>query len=201
VPKFKTREEWLDAMTAALRPKFKANGTPIPAKVRASCGWPATGALARKHRTIGQCWDASASEGGNCEIFITPTLSDPIKVGGVLVHELLHAALETMNPDQHISHGPIFKHAMGGLGLTGKATATGESAELKRELAAIAKKLGKYPHSALRITRKGKVQSTRLLKAVCPDCGYTIRVTAKWVEVGLPTCVCGGEFELSSKNA
>ena len=43
----KTREEWLNAMTAALRPKFKANGTPIPAKVRISCGWPARGRSSR----------------------------------------------------------------------------------------------------------------------------------------------------------
>lgn len=196
--KFKTREEWLEAMTAALRPKFKTNGTPIPAKVRASCGWPATGATSKKNRRIGECWNAVSSEGGYCEIFISPTLSDPLKVGGVLVHELLHAALETSNPDEHIGHGAKFSRAMGPLGMTGKATATGESAELKRELAAIAKKLGKYPHSALKITGRGKVQSTRLLKAVCPECGYTIRVTAKWVEVGLPTCPCGEQIEAAA---
>jgi len=193
--RFKTREEWLNAMTAALRPKFKANETPIPAKVRISCGWPARGATANKNRRIGECWPGKLSEGGYCEIFITPTLSDPVKVGGVLVHELLHAALETMHPKEDVGHGAKFKAGMVPLGMNGKATATGESAGLKRELAAIAKTLGKYPHSALKITRGAKVQSTRLLKAVCPECGYTIRVTAKWVEVGLPTCPCGIEIE------
>lgn len=196
--KYKTREEWLSAMLAALRPKFKANGTPIPAKVRVSCAWPSTGAVARKNRRDGECWAASSSEGGYCEIFITPTLSDPVKVGGVLVHELLHASLETANPDKSIGHGSKFAQAMGALGMTGKPTATGESAELKRELAAIVKTLGKYPHSALKLSPRGKVQTTRLLKAVCPECGYTIRVTAKWVEVGFPTCPCGGEIEAAA---
>lgn len=31
-------------------------------------------------------------------------------------------------------------------------------------------------------------QPTRLLKAECPVCGYTIRVTQKWVAQGLPVC-------------
>lgn len=196
--KFKTREEWLNAMTAALRPKFKENGTPIPAKVHISCAWPASAATARKNRRIGECWPASASEGGYYEIFISPTLSDPVEVGGVLVHELLHSALESKYPDKHVSHGPIFAKAMAGLGLTGKPTATGESAELKRELKAMARKLGKYPHAALKVTTRGKVQTTRLLKAACPECGYTIRVTAKWVEVGLPTCPCGEQIEAAA---
>jgi len=196
--RFKTREEWLNAMTAALRPKFKANGTPIPAKVHISCAWPSSGATARKNRRMGECWAAASSEGGYAEIFITPTLSDPVKVGGVLVHELLHAALDAQFPDDHIAHGSKFKRAMAPLGMNGKATATGESAELKRELVALAKKLGKYPHSALKIRHGGKVQSIRLLKAVCPECGYTIRVTAKWVEVGLPVCPNGDEFELAA---
>lgn len=34
-----------------------------------------------------------------------------------------------------------------------------------------------------------KKQSTRLLKAECAECGYVVRVTAKWVnEVGAPRC-------------
>lgn len=35
-------------------------------------------------------------------------------------------------------------------------------------------------------------QSTRLIKAACGDCGYTIRVTQKWLEQGNPGCPCGG---------
>lgn len=34
-------------------------------------------------------------------------------------------------------------------------------------------------------------QSTRMLKVECGSCGYTLRTTAKWLEVGTPTCPCG----------
>jgi hypothetical protein len=33
-----------------------------------------------------------------------------------------------------------------------------------------------------------KKQTGRLLKACCAECGYTVRVTAKWLEVGPPHC-------------
>jgi len=197
-----TREEWLERLTEALRPKFKAAGYAIPAKVHVSCAWPSSGGTARKKRTIGECWPSSSSADGHTEIFISPVLSDPLEVGGTLVHELLHAALEPMYPDKHVGHGPAFKKAMGSLGLTGKATATTESKELKEELAAIVKKIGAYPHAAMKLNLRGKVQGTRLLKAECPECGYVIRVTAKWInEAGLPTCPCGGLFEAAEAGA
>jgi len=31
-----------------------------------------------------------------------------------------------------------------------------------------------------------------MLKAECPECGYTIRLTKKWAEVGLPSCPTDG---------
>ncbi len=181
-----TREQWLDAMTKALRPKFKAAGVEIPAKVRVSCAWPSEGALARKHRRVGECWPATASADKRVEIFISPTEHEGVRVAGILVHELIHAA----RPDA--SHGPKFKAAMGPLGLTGKATATTESQALKDDLARLIKRIGKYPHSPLKLAgQRTKTQTTRLLKIECPECGYTARTTAKWLEVGLPTCPCG----------
>lgn len=40
--------------------------------------------------------------------------------------------------------------------------------------------------------RRGrKRQSTRLNKVSCPDCGYTARVTRKWIAAkGAPICPC-----------
>jgi hypothetical protein len=36
-----------------------------------------------------------------------------------------------------------------------------------------------------------KPQGTRLLKAECGECGYTVRVTKKWLEAkGAPICPC-----------
>jgi hypothetical protein len=34
-------------------------------------------------------------------------------------------------------------------------------------------------------------QVGRMLKASCPSCGYLIRLTKKWIAVGLPDCPCG----------
>lgn len=197
-----TREEWLERMTTALRPKFHEAGYTIPLEVRVTCGWPSSRGTSRKNRVVGECWPASSSESEHWEIFISPTLADPMRVGGTLVHELAHAAVESQNPDNHVGHGPAFKAAMKPLGMTGKATATTEGAELKRELEAITKKIGPYPHAAMKLNLRTKVQGTRLLKASCPECGYVVRVTAKWVEVGLPICpTCELAFEVAGSEA
>ncbi len=37
-----------------------------------------------------------------------------------------------------------------------------------------------------------KPQTGRMLKACCSDCGYTVRVSAKWLEVGSPHCPTHG---------
>lgn len=47
---------------------------------------------------------------------------------------------------------------------------------------------GEQPPVLRIYSREGKKQATRLLKAVCPECGYTIRVTQKWASQGLPVC-------------
>ena len=44
-------------------------------------------------------------------------------------------------------------------------------------------------------------QETRLRKALCPGCGYTVRVTSKWIDRGLPVCsTCVVEFVLEEKD-
>src|SRR3989441_1526720 len=56
----------------------------------------------------------------------------------------------------------------------------------------------------LRPDDRPKKQSTRLLKAECPECGYTIRLTKGWADLGLPTCPTDGAalaLEGSSEGA
>jgi len=49
--------------------------------------------------------------------------------------------------------------------------------------------------TSFRIEGTGKSASGgRLLKCECPGCGYVIRTTQKWIDVGFPTCVCGEEM-------
>lgn len=37
-------------------------------------------------------------------------------------------------------------------------------------------------------TKLKKKQGTRLLKTYCEKCGYTVRVTSKWLATGMPRC-------------
>ena len=120
-------------------------------------------------------------------------LDQPLDVFAVLVHELVHCLPGCFN------HGAKFGKVCTTLGLIPgqkgfKSTAPGpEFAETYANLLA---GLGIYPHGALSPAGGRKKQGTRMLKASCPSCGYTIRLTHKWAEQGLPTCPCGDDFHL-----
>ncbi len=178
------------ALAAKLRPAFEAVGASVPVAVRLSCGWPSKGATTSRNRRIGECWSERCSADGTREVFVSPTLADPVEVGAVLVHELVHAA-------GYVGHGADFAKVARALGLTGRMTATVAGERLTADLAAITSELGPYPHATLTPGQDDRKQSTRLLKVQCPDedCGYTVRVTAKWLEVGFPTCPCGTVME------
>lgn len=178
------REAWLAAGVEHFRPDFAANGYPLKRKVRVTCGWPSRGGLALKARTVGECWYASASADGANEIFISPVLADPITVGHVLLHELCHAAVATPG------HRDPFRSLALKMGLTGPMRSTTPGDLLKMRLNALCDELGPYPHAALNGTaQEWKKQGTRLLKCECLVCGYTARITWKWIdEVGLPLC-------------
>jgi hypothetical protein len=177
-----TREAWLSSFATSVRPWFTELGCPLP-PFRVACGFPVRGGAASKHRVLGQCWDGSVSESGHVEIFISPVLDDSSEVAATLVHELAHAAVGC----EHGRKAP-FVRAIRPLGLVGKPTATTAGEAFKRRAEPILAKLGAYPHSKMAVMGVGRVQSTRLLKAECLACGYIVRVTAKWLEVGPPHC-------------
>ena len=85
-----TREEWLNELVDALRPDFKNVEAELPENIRATCGWPSQSAKSEKRRRIGECWPSNSSDDKHFEIFISPTLSDPVEVGGVLVQGMIH---------------------------------------------------------------------------------------------------------------
>ena len=79
--------------------------------------------------------------------------------------------------------------AMKAIGLEGKPTAPTEGEGLTQRVNELFTTLGPFPHAALVPGKQEKTQSTRMLKAFCGECGYTIRVTQKWIdESGLPEC-------------
>lgn len=182
-----TREGWLSAATGMLRPHFKSCGYEIPEKMRFAIAFPSTG---RKGKRTGEFWHHDFSTDQTCELIVRADLDQPADVLAVLVHQLVHAVL-----DKKAGHGPKFREAALKIGLTGKMRDAAPSPLLVPLLAEIAVQLGPLPHAALRIEHgpegpidRPKKQGTRLLKASC-SCGYTVRVTSKWVdEVGPPHC-------------
>jgi hypothetical protein len=184
-----TREEWLVAATNLLRTDFNQVETEIPEKIRVTCGWPSKSGRAKKSPVVGEAWPAQCSEDGYAEIFISPTTTG-IEVLAILVHELVHTATPG---DGHRGKFPSTAKA---LGLVGKMTATAAGPELTERLQAITTELGEYPHAKLTPIEK-KVQGTRMLKLLCPDCGYLARTSQKWINTGTPICACGTQMEVA----
>jgi hypothetical protein len=185
-----TREEWLNAGLNALRPWFEEKAkVSVPLDTRVSVGFPGGGS-ARKR--IGECWARRMSKDNVNEIFINPTLSDPVQMLDVLAHEAIHAIDDCVS-----GHKGEFKRIAVAIGLEGKMTATKAGEELKAELERIIKTLPTLTHGALDLSGRKK-QPTRLVKLECDNCGMILRTTAKWIEqTGNPSCACGGHFYCS----
>lgn len=182
----KTREEWLLDLVARMRPMFLNAGYTVPEKLRISCSFPSRQALrGGKRTTMGQCWSPDASKDQTTEVLISPLMEDPLDVAATVAHELLHAALGT-----EVGHAGPFKRGMKAIGLVGPARST-EAGDKFRDWFRQQPGLGRYPHAELDARAKEKKQGTRMLKCYCRDCGYTVRTTAKWLELGTPLCVCG----------
>lgn len=185
------REYWLHRAMPFIAQIFKKHGYRVPDNVNVSCGLPSKGAFS-KRQAIGECWTDAASEAKKFEIFISPTISDNLEVLDTLTHELIHATAGL-----NCGHKGKFRHIAIAIGMKPPLRSCGAGEELKKELLTISEILGAYPHGRLNnLSNEKPTQSTRLLKAECPDCGYTIRLTKKWAAVGLPICACGQLFEL-----
>lgn len=211
-----TREAWLMDAVSELKTFYRDRGRTEVDKYPCviSVGFP----HGNVRKVIGQCHHAE-QQGGTAHIFINPTQDNGFKVLGIVSHELCHL------PGYSGHTGEFKKMAIcGGLkGVGGKNgtgfTATVISDEDKDAYEAILAKLGPYPHTAINLAdMKTKTQTTRMLKASCQGitddeeywspCGlmgdddrpYTIRLSKKWAEAGLPTCPCGGEMKLEEKD-
>lgn len=183
-----TREQWLISALGLISGYLadKAQVT-VPQSTKVSCGL-AGGRIGAKR--IGECWNTTASADGYTEIFISPVLSDVVGPSGVLatlVHEAVHAAVGV----EH-GHKKAFSIPAKAAGLEGKMTATFAGTALLVSIKSWSEALGAYPHAAMSASGRKK-QSTRLVKVSCKACGYTLRTTQKWLDLGIPSCYCNGE--------
>ena len=187
-----TREGWLKAATNELRSYFIGCGYPLPDKIRFAIGFPSTG---RTGNRVGASGHSSTSADDHFEIFIRADLSEPEKVLGVLVHELVHAVVPV-----EAKHGKLYRAAAVKIGLQGKMVHALPGILLQKRLGELAAALGPLPHARLNIERgadnrgpadREKKQGTRMLKAECETegCGYIVRVAASHVRnMGPPHC-------------
>jgi hypothetical protein len=193
---YPTREAWLEAARDQLVPLIeRATGLEVP-RVRVSCGFPGVNALSKDKYRVGECWASETSGDDTFEIFLTPRVSDPFTIADTLLHELIHAVV---GPKE--GHKGEFRRVAKKLGFGGPFTVCVPGPELTDQLIEIVGALGPYPHAALTPPFEEKKQTTRMLKVECPDCGYTARVTRKWLkQAGAPHCPQHEEMRIDDPN-
>jgi len=211
----RTREEWLREAIRRLRPVFGAVGVEIPKDVRISIGFGPTGARQENAVILGVTCARVLSESGVNEIFISPENATAPSMLATVAHELIHAW------DDNVSgHKGEFRRVAQAIGLEGRMTHSAPGPAFEAELVLIAEEMGPYPGSKMnlsggrptvnipagpngsgpKITSGPKTQTTRMVKRSCQhdpeaECfGYSVRTTAKWLEIGNPQCPSGHEM-------
>ena len=199
------REDWLTQVGQSLAGLIYAKtGKPLP-RWRAAWGFPSAGL----GNVAGECWAPSASPDGTMEIFIAPHLADGITCLATLLHELchVHAGIEA-------GHGPHFISIAMAVGLVGPWRATSPGPALHKLLTGICERWplpapqmtpgagnfgnpGDYRTTGRRRKSRPDAEKKHSMVKVSCECGYTCRITPKWVRVGLPTCPCGGAMSIA----
>ena len=178
---YKTREEWLTAALTMIR-----THAPVAARIRVACGFPST---FTRSGTLAECWPDQSSADGTWEILISPTVADPVQVFVLLLGQSLHTLPGAASNTSTTWRDACINNGLAPADEGWKSLIT--TPDLTDLFPVI--DLGPYPHAEI-VTGQRKTQGTRMLKLVCPTCGYTIRTTAKWLATGLPQCHDGDTF-------
>ncbi len=192
---FSNREAWLTRLAEAALPHMAQAAGLQFGRWRVTCGFPSKGGLmGTKKQRIGECWNPVASMDQTAEILISPVLAKPEDVCHVLVHELIHVALPGAG------HKKPFQKAAKALGLLKPYTATTAGPDFWPWMRPLLDQLGAYPHAELRaiqVEGAPKRQKNRYYKCECRNCGYSVRITRKWIdEVGAPHCPEHGAMQV-----
>lgn len=212
------RETWLNAIAAKMAPKFAEIGYPLP-EFRVAVGFTSHGA---KSNANGECWSSKCSEDGKFEILIRPDVADPLMASAILAHELTHTAVgiaeghkgkfvavmkaigftkpftstvPTPTFEQWVlpflQEVGAFPHARLNFNPIGLAPILGKRKPSSRVVEGLRSGIPEEEVEEIITSAKPK-QGTRLIKASCSECGYTVRVTQKWLDVGPPHCPVHG---------
>lgn len=158
-----TREAWLNAALTRLTAGWPTQAE-LPENVQISVGFPQRVA---RGETPAPCvhYTPSRSTGGVIELFVSPTLGDGLAVCRAIIE--CAAAIAA-----------------------GRPPGASELAALHFRAAAVVKTLPRYPHEAMRVPAPPAPGETgsRYLLVRCGLCGYTVRVTRKWLNAGTPQC-------------
>lgn len=187
--KYKYREEWLTELGEMINPLFSPW---VLRPYRLTCGWPSSGGLSPKKRTVGQCHGSRGVDNSDTfEIFISPLLDDSLEVGGTVCHEIAHVAAGLK-----ARHGEYFQRVCRYVGITkGKPTSAMPGSKLNDKLSKYVEQLGPYPHVKIQPQMKLKENNRpKMLKLEC-SCGCKVNMSEKWfIQSGCPTCGCGKPF-------
>lgn len=166
-----TREGWLLKAIELHREVFKKYGYTLPRKIRVSLGFP-------RENILGLCYYPENSKDKTYEIFISPTIDEPVEVLSTLTHELVHTLF---HPD--VKHGKEFKIAAYTVGLTPPATTTKPGPIWFSWANNIIDELGEYPHSAMIKLAKESGIINPMVKCVCSneECQFLFRTTQKHI--------------------
>lgn len=161
----------------------------------------------KREHTLGWFWAKRWKDGKKDavhEINLSAETLSREDVGETLIHELAHAENETNNIKDVSNgvHNKKFKVQAEALGLKvldrDKRVGYGFT-ELDTPARDFLKKIkfNSLMFKLARLTPTARTKAgTRMLKCECPKCGYVVRTTQKWVDIGLPQCPDGDEMEL-----
>lgn len=138
-PRPQTRLEWLAIMTDHLCPLVEQVGLTLPRELHVE--YDLVRYETEHNKVLGQCMHRDHCADGRPQIYISPELSDSITIGGVILHELLHAALPA-----GIRHDKPFGEYALLLGLRGPGECTTVGPTLKKHIKFLISTIGScYP--------------------------------------------------------
>lgn len=210
-----TRETWLNKLASLMAPRFEDLERPLP-PFRVSIGFTSAG---KGSRAQGEAWNRQMSADKHFEIFIVPDIDDFEKLAAILCHELIHTAVGF-----HHQHKGDFAVMMAKMGMLRPYTDSIPGDGFKAWVAPMLDQLGPIPHAPLMFrgghrpsaegaiegdgqaeeggsSNQKKKQSTRMLKACCETCGYTVRLSKKWaLELGAE-CPAHGPMKIEGLDS